>query len=114
MSAAGLSRLAIFTAGCLSCLTSNASRAQEQASASDSAALEEITVTARRREENLQRTPVSVSAYTDKMLTERSIENVTDLGAHVPNLQYQIGPAGGSGANFYIRGVGSADFIAAL
>ena len=108
-------RLAFVTAASAALgLDAHTTHAQEQQGHAEIAALEEITVTARRREENLQRTPVSVSAYTDQMLLDRHIANVTDLGAYVPNLQYQIGPAGGSGANFYIRGVGSADFIASL
>lgn len=77
-----------------------------------SGALEEIIVTARKRSESLQDTPVAVTAFTAEALASRAITNIQDIGAFVPNFQFQIGGAGGSGANFYIRGVGMVDFIA--
>ncbi len=76
------------------------------------AGLEEIVVTARRREEDLQRTPVSVVAFTEASLQQRGIENVTDLGQHVANLSIISGQGGGSTqTQISIRGVGQSDFI---
>ena len=42
-------------------------------------ALEEVIVTARRREENLQTVPVAITAISAEDLELRSIENVEDL-----------------------------------
>src|SRR5580698_6108163 len=52
----------------------------------DTGQLEQITVTARYTQENLQTTPVAITAVTGDQLQERHIENVTDLGKVVPNL----------------------------
>jgi iron complex outermembrane receptor protein len=47
--------------------------------------LEEVVVTARFREENLQSTPLAISAFSEEDLQARSINNVSDLGGTVPN-----------------------------
>ena len=65
-----------------------------------------IVVTAQRREQALQSTPVAVTALTSDTLDTMGIENVQDLGRTVPNLQllpvtanpstFQVGLRGGS------------------
>jgi iron complex outermembrane recepter protein len=47
--------------------------------------IEEVVVTARFREENLQSTPLAISAFSEEDLTARSVVNVSDLGATIPN-----------------------------
>ena len=47
--------------------------------------LAEVVVTARFREENLQSTPLAISAFSEEDLAARSITNVSDLGGTVPN-----------------------------
>jgi iron complex outermembrane receptor protein len=44
-----------------------------------SIALEEIIVTARKREENLQEVPISISAFTPEQLRANTIQEPTDL-----------------------------------
>lgn len=56
--------------------------------------LEEMVVTARRREENVQDIPVAVTALSDEFLRSQSIGQVQDLGTKVPSLR--ISQAGGS------------------
>src|SRR5688572_25875043 len=51
--------------------------------------LEEIVVTARYREENIQTTPISISAFTGEDLEIRSIENVEDIGLVIPNAYFR-------------------------
>ncbi|MEP7247003.1 MAG: Plug domain-containing protein [Gammaproteobacteria bacterium] len=51
----------------------------------DSAALQEVLVTARYREENLQTTPLAITALTVQDLDERGLANVDDLGLAIPN-----------------------------
>ena len=46
--------------------------------------LETITVTAQRRETDLQSTPVAISAYTGEALAENKIFTVNDLASSVP------------------------------
>ena len=59
---------------------------QDQPSASSQSGLEEIVVTARRREERLQAVPLAVTAFTGAALEEKGIENVVDLAQNVPSL----------------------------
>ena len=68
--------------------------------------LEEVVVTARKREESLQETPVAVSALNGLQLEEAGLNDLTDLDRVVPNLSANVGAGGGSTALF-IRGVGA-------
>ena len=71
--------------------------------AAGGSALEEVIVTARKREESLQDTPLAVSAFTGAALLESGVSNLADITELVPNLQISR-PA--RDANIYIRGVG--------
>jgi iron complex outermembrane receptor protein len=81
--------------------------------ATDQSSLEEVMVTARKRTEKLQDTPVSVTAFSEKSLTSRAIANVGGLAAFVPNLEINNGKGDGGSTNaaIFIRGVGQNDFI---
>jgi iron complex outermembrane receptor protein len=75
--------------------------------------LEEIIVSARKREESLQETPISVTAFTGEGIAARGIETTRDLGQHVPNLVANNGSSvSGNNATgaFFIRGIGQIDF----
>jgi len=69
-------------------------------------ALDAVTVTAQRREENSQRVPISVNTLSGKAIENSGLTNFTDLQYLVPGLQYD--PTQGSA--FQIRGVGSTSF----
>src|SRR5690606_15052 len=71
--------------------------------AQPSLALEEVLVTARKREESMQDVPVAVSAFSGAQLREAGIGNVQDL--QVPGLQIDSN----SSAQIWIRGVGQRD-----
>ncbi|HTV51421.1 MAG TPA: TonB-dependent receptor plug domain-containing protein, partial [Steroidobacteraceae bacterium] len=51
--------------------------------------LEEIVVTARYRQENLQQTPLSITAITATDLQEQALENLNDLGNEIPNAYFR-------------------------
>jgi iron complex outermembrane receptor protein len=68
------------------------------------AQLEEIVVTAQRRETNLQDTPMSIQAFTSEALELSGIEAGRDLGIMVPNVVLNPGTGQGQSA-FYIRGM---------
>jgi len=57
------------------------------AAAADSLALEEITVTAQKRTENLQEVPATVSVIGADSLSELHATQLTDIGAYIPGLQ---------------------------
>lgn len=89
--------------------------AQSQAQDTDDGyKLEEIVVTARKIEERLQDTPVSVTAITAKMFDERGAEQITAVANIAPNMNFSSsGQISGSGsaAVVFIRGVGQNDFL---
>lgn len=66
--------------------------------------LEEIIVTAQKREESLSDVPLSVEAVLGDKLTEAGIMRLDDLKAYVPNLQMT---ETGIANNVYVRGIGS-------
>lgn len=65
--------------------------------------LEDIVVTARRREENAQDVPISISAFSGAQLQAQSAVKVTDIARLTPNLV--ITPAGGSGPGGVVIGI---------
>jgi iron complex outermembrane receptor protein len=78
--------------------------------ASDAAGLEEIVVTAQFREQNLQETPLAITAITGDQLEARNQTRIADITAQAPNVLLQLNPAGGGNAmRAYIRGVGQND-----
>jgi iron complex outermembrane receptor protein len=74
-------------------------------SSNSSGGLEEIVVTATRREQNLQKVPLAVTAFNSDMLQLASIANMEDLKAMVPNLVVAGNLGGSDTASFTIRGI---------
>lgn len=73
----------------------------------------EMIVTAQRYEQDVQKTPVTVSAFSTRAMDQRGVSNLQDVGKFTPNLQLQSTnrPAGGGSAYAaYIRGIGTGDF----
>jgi iron complex outermembrane recepter protein len=77
----------------------------QSAPATDNGGLEEIIVTATRRNENLQDVPVAVSAISAAALQNQGVFETSDLGNSLPNLQVSS-PYGEQQPNFSVRGVG--------
>ena len=76
--------------------------------------MEEIIVTARKREEGLQEAPLSVSAFSHDDLDYRGITNISELATITPNLVFQNNPSFGGASNtaaIYIRGIGQKEFL---
>lgn len=78
------------------------------AQGSGGAALEEVVVTAQRRTENLQQTPVAVTALSPEAMEQRNVQNTQDLMQVTPGLQVstQTAAGGGGSATFFLRGMG--------
>jgi iron complex outermembrane receptor protein len=70
---------------------------------SEEPGLEQIVVTAQRREENLQRAAVSVTAVSGEALIQRGVTNAQQLTQVAPSLQ--VSPAGGPYTTFTIRSI---------
>jgi outer membrane receptor protein involved in Fe transport len=79
--------------------------AQQQPQDAGATVIEEIVVTAQKREEALQDVPIAVSAFTQDTLEAQGIEGGPDLQLSVPNVSFSKGNF--TGYNFQIRGVGS-------
>ena len=76
--------------------------------AQDDLALEEVIVTATRRDESLQDVAVSVSAI-DAELDQATVRRLDDLQTFSPNLYIRRSPGIASGASITIRGIGTQD-----
>ena len=68
-------------------------------------ALEEVIVVARKRTENLQEVPVSITALTGEQLKNQGVFNTSDLNNSMPNLNVSSS-YGETQPNFTIRGIG--------
>jgi len=66
--------------------------------------LEEITVTAEKRETSLQKTAIALSAMTGEEIENAAAVSVQDLLRDIPNLEIQVS---GRGFQFAIRGIGT-------
>jgi iron complex outermembrane receptor protein len=69
----------------------------------------EIIVSARRRDESLQDTPVAITAVNAAMLENKAAVNVGDLTGAAPNLLITNQNSGAAAANLSIRGLTYAD-----
>ena len=81
-------------------------RAAEAADAAAPTALEEVIVTARKREENIQNIPVAVTAVSAKKLDDYGLRSMEAISASIPQLNIVRGNSG-SGATISLRGIGS-------
>lgn len=90
---------------------SNQASAQEQ-SQKVTLSLEEVLVTARRREENLMDTPVSISAFSASDMKAQQIDQVDQVANATPGLVFQR-QAGNNNhtSRIFIRGIGQADQV---
>jgi iron complex outermembrane receptor protein len=104
---AGAAAAATIWAGAAAAQTADAS----SASASSGGTLEEIVVTARKRQENLQETPIAISALSAQALEDHRVTTLQKVSELAPNMNvYRTSGSLGSAAT-YIRGVGFADLI---
>ena len=71
--------------------------------------LEEVIVTAKKREENLQDVSVSLTAFTADTMRDIGLKNSNDLSMLLPNVEI-ASVAGNQMAKTHIRGSGSVDF----
>ncbi|MCP5337773.1 MAG: TonB-dependent receptor [Pseudomonadales bacterium] len=76
--------------------------------AAEGAMLDEIVVTARKRDESLQHVPMAVTAFNAEQLEAAQIANITDLERMTPNIT--ISDTGGlvaGSVSVFVRGIGN-------
>ena len=101
--------LLLMTSSCLPVTTYIVPASAQQ----DRAALEEIIVTAQKREEGLQETPISVSAFTESAIERLGVTNIQQVAEFAPNVVFDFtAPISGASnaAGVFIRGIGQSDF----
>ena len=69
--------------------------------------VDDIVVTAQKRVESIQDTPISIMAFGETALENKAITGMSDLTAQVPNLQLTPFPGNATSQRIYIRGIGS-------
>jgi len=89
-------------------ITSVSAQEESETNTRSSLAIEEIIVTARKKDESIQDVPMAVTAITDQ-LRESSVRRIEDIQAFAPNLFINRTPGIGSGAAITIRGVASLE-----
>jgi iron complex outermembrane receptor protein len=103
-------RLGALLASCVGLaftLTSvEAVNADSKEEATTSPGLEEVVVTAQRRQERLQEVPISAQVISGQALVQQNLNNLEDVSTIVPSVH--IGENGRS-SDLYIRGVGSGE-----
>lgn len=68
------------------------------------AQLEEVIVTAQKRAQDLQDTPIAITAFDSAAIDAQRITNVRDISLLAPNTQVAPSPGGSTGATIAIRG----------
>jgi iron complex outermembrane receptor protein len=109
--------LASVAVPCMLAGLATAQSPQTQPQSADAAGLESVVVTARRRAERLQDTPIAVTALSAQALERQQIVATTDLDKVAPNLRFHsYGTLTGnnSAAQVFIRGIGQTDATPAV
>jgi iron complex outermembrane receptor protein len=96
---------------CSAALAQQSSEGPVQTAQADTGGLQEVVVTARYRAENLQQTPIAITALNSEELEEHQFTNLNDLGSKVPNAYFRppvsnYGPTETIG----LRGITQIDF----
>ena len=92
-----------FVAALLSSLIAFPAVAQDKKSGIG-AMMEEVTVTARKREESIQDTPIAISAFSGESLAARGIVRVNDIAAITPNMTFaNVNTNGGGGIGTTVK-----------
>lgn len=77
------------------------------------AQIDEIIVTARKKAENVQDVPISITAFNANAIEELGLEDLSDVAKFAPNVSFD-GTAATSGSSIastiFIRGIGQTDF----
>ena len=97
---AGIATIGVLTAGPV--------LAQTAAPAPQDTTLEDIVVTARKREESSMRAPVALQVFTAQQVEDLKIQDFNDLATVTPGLIVATGSLGVGGL-VYLRGIGNGD-----
>ncbi len=89
---------------------SSAAGKNKEARPAPASMLDQIVVTARKREENLQQVPIAISALESDELVVRGLNNMGDLSGVLPNVKIGGGPYNGNaGTSYRMRGIAGVE-----
>ena len=88
------------------------SLAQQRAAPESGSMLEEIVVTAQRREEKIQDVPIAITALSAAQLEQQNITTTLGLGKLIPNTLAFNNTGLATANGYYIRGLGNTESIA--
>ncbi len=107
-------RASMTLAGAISCILAGGTAGAVDASSTGEGHtndydLTEITVTVTRREEEIGKVPVNVTAYSQELMDDQGVRQIDDLARLTPDLQFThtAGASGNNSSNIAIRGVAS-------
>ena len=81
--------------------------AEEEASGG---VLEEIVVTARKREETAQSVPIPISALSAAQMEARNITDIQDVERITPNLDFEYSSVNNNNTQVFLRGIGQVNW----
>ncbi len=93
-------------------ITTPVAAQQEEAADASDGVIEELVVTARRRDESLQDVPLSITAFTGEQLERIGAENIIAIGQSTPNATLEVSRGTNTTITAFIRGVGQQDPVA--
>jgi outer membrane receptor protein involved in Fe transport len=80
----------------------------------EAGALDEIVVSAQKRDEKLSKVPISISAYTGDQLQQTGATNMADISRATPGFNVVPGATIGGGSNLSIRGISTVQGAATI
>jgi iron complex outermembrane recepter protein len=104
-------RLLIASSALAIALSASPSIAQDSEE-EEAAGIDEIIVTAQRRNESVQDVPIAITAFSSEQLEAQGISNTLELTQYVPNLFAMNNTGLGSANGYYLRGLGNTESIA--
>lgn len=78
--------------------------------ASVASVIEELVVTARRREENVQEVPIPVTALSGQDLKDRAADEIADITRITPNMDFRQAGSAKNTAQVFLRGIGQVNW----
>jgi len=102
-------RAALLAGAAWSAMSATAFAQDAQPSDHDVTQVDEVIVTARRREEVLQDVPIAVTALSSERLAQTGATDITSLQQQTPNATVQVARGSNSTLISFIRGVGQQD-----
>ena len=74
--------------------------------------IEEVIVTARKRQESLQETPISITAFSRADLEEANMIDLRDIGRFTPGMSFtSYGMGSAEAGAIFLRGIGQSDHM---